>query len=312
MIAEIDHFMSYLQNEKNASPKTIEAYSRDLMQFGAFLCGETDASYEEYDMTVRKDDVPPADVTEADIRAFVEYVYDRGLTRSSIERKIAAIKSFFTFLLNRDLVLRDPSEKVLYPKREKRLPKFLYLNQVDELLGFERKSFIDYRDMAILQTFYSSGCRVSELASALLVDFDPEGGRLKVTGKGGDERIAFLTPGTVGSLREYLHERAARFGSADGPLFVNARGAGITERGIFGIVVKRSKAAGIFSRVSPHTLRHSFATELLDRGADIRAVQEMLGHKHLSTTQVYTHTTRDRLRKVYERFHPHSGGKKEE
>ena len=313
MINEIDHFMSYLQNEQNASSKTLEAYSRDLMQFSRFLCGESEARYEDYEITPgsRGDDVPVREITETDIRAFVEYTYDRGLTRSSIERKIAALKSFFSFLLNRDIIEKDPSRKVHYPKREKRLPGFLYLNQIEELLDFTCTGFLDYRDRALLETFYSSGCRVSELAFALTEDFDDESARLKVRGKGGDERIVFLTGPAVAAIREYLHHREARFGPAGARLFVNNRGKGISPRGIFSIVVKRSKAAGIFSRVSPHVLRHSFATEMLSRGADIRAVQEMLGHKNLSTTQIYTHTTRERLKRVYEQFHPHSRKKRD-
>jgi integrase/recombinase XerC len=309
MIDEIDLFLSYLQNEKNASVQTLEAYSRDLTQFVRFLCGESDARYHEYQITVKGpgSDPPAAGITEGDIRAFVEYCYDRGLARSSIERKIAAIKSFYSFLVNRDLVARDPAAKVLYPKKGKRLPHFLYLDQVNSILQFERKNFIDYRDRAILEAFYSSGCRVSELASALIVDFDTDLGRLKVRGKGGDERVVFFNETSLAAMDEYLQRRRDRFGVADGALFVNNRGRGISVRGVFSIVVKRSKAAGIFSRVSPHVLRHSFATEMLDRGADIRAVQEMLGHRNLSTTQIYTHTTRERLKKVYDRFHPHSG-----
>ena len=162
----------------------------------------------------------------------------------------------------------------------------------------------------MLETFYSTGARVSELCSA---DVDGSlistAARLKVMGKGSEERIVFLTEGTRGRMPARISRgtEARSSGPRSGPLFVNNRGGRITVRGVYDIVVKRSRDAGMHDRVSPHTLRHSFATELLDQGADIRAVQEMLGHKNLSTTQVYTHTTKERLKKVFNRFHPHAG-----
>jgi site-specific recombinase XerD len=312
MNPEIDQFMAYLRNEHNASPRTIEAYSRDLLQFNRFLCGEADGIRDRYEVRARveNDDAVVSSITGEDITAFIEYSYDCGLKRSSIERKIASLKSFFNFLFNREYVLRNPGEKVGYPKKESRLPKFLHLNQVESVVDFPMDTFIDYRDRAILEAFYSTGARVSELCTADIVDIDFGSGRLRVMGKGSVERIVFLTDGTVRKIRAYLLERKKKFGSAEGPLFVNTRGRRISVRGVYDIVVKRAKAAGFMDRVSPHTLRHSFATELLDRGADIRAVQEMLGHKNLSTTQVYTHTTKERLKKVFETFHPHGSRKK--
>jgi tyrosine recombinase XerC len=315
MNPEIDQFMAYLRNEHNASPHTVESYGRDLKQFNGFLCGETDDKMlDRYEVRARieNDDAVVASISAEDITAFVEYSYDCGLKRSSIERRIASIKSFFNFLYNRGYVQNNPAEKVGYPKRESRLPKFLHLNQVDAVIEFPLATFIDYRDRAILDAFYSTGCRVSELCSADVEDVDFDSGRLRVMGKGSVERIVFLTDGTARMIRAYLAERRKRFGSAGGPLFVNNRGSRITTRGVYDIVVKRARAAGLMDRISPHTLRHSFATELLDRGADIRAVQEMLGHKNLSTTQVYTHTTKERLKKVFEAFHPHASGKKKD
>ncbi|OHD64828.1 MAG: hypothetical protein A2176_10965 [Spirochaetes bacterium RBG_13_51_14] len=313
MIAEIDQFMSYLRNEKNSSENTLEAYGKDLRQFYRFLCGDFGAEVRErYEVhaAVHNDDIPVASIASDDIIAFIEYSYDSGLKRSSIERRIASMKSFFNFLFNRGYIERNPGIKIGYPKKESRLPKFLHVNQIEAVLDFDLKSFIDYRDRAILETFYSTGARVSELCSADIADLDFDSRRLKVMGKGAEERIVFLTGGTCGLLRRYLAERKRKFGLVSDPLFVNNRGGRITVRGMHGIVVKRAHAAGLLDRVSPHTLRHSFATELMDRGADIRAVQEMLGHKHLSTTQVYTHTTTERLRKVFETYHPHAGKKK--
>lgn len=314
MIAEIDQFMSYLGTEKNSSEKTIESYSRDLQQFYRFLAGDMGpGTREHYEVQVRinNDDVPVTGIGTEDITAFIEYSYDCGLKRSSIERRIASIRSFFNFLFNRGVVQTNPALKVGYPKKESRLPRFLHLNQVDAVLAFECTSFIDYRDSALLETFYSTGARVSELCSADMTDLDFSSGRLKVMGKGAEERIVFITASAAARLRAYFVERQLKFGAPAGPLFINGRDGGrLTVRGAYDVVVKRARAAGLHDRVSPHTLRHSFATELLDQGADIRAVQEMLGHKNLSTTQVYTHTTKERLKKVFNRFHPHAGKKR--
>ncbi len=310
MIAEIDLFMRYLQSEKNIADRTRDAYSVDLRQFYSFLSGEMGKEIRErYEVraALDLDDVPVGSIAGDDITAFIEFSYDRGLKRSSIERKIAAVKSFFSFMHRKGYIDANPAARIGYPRKESRLPKFLHLNQIDALLGFEPKKFLDFRDLAILNTFYSSGARVSELCSADMADADLEIRRIRVTGKGSVERIVFLTGGTVEALEGYFIERKNKFGSLSGPLFVNNRGGRISPRGVYDIVVKRARAAGLINRVSPHTLRHSFATELLNQGADIRAVQEMLGHQHISTTQVYTHTTRERLRKVFEKFHPHSG-----
>ncbi|HNW28140.1 MAG TPA: tyrosine-type recombinase/integrase [Spirochaetota bacterium] len=313
MTAEIEQFMMYLRSEKDSSAKTLEAYNRELHQFYLFLAGDLGAGVrEKYEVRapIVDDDIPIESICAEDITAFIEFSYDRGMKRSSIERRIAAIRSFFSFLFSKGYIENNTAVKVGYPKKESRLPKFLHLNQIESLLDFEPVTFIDYRDRAVLETFYSTGARVAELCAADIVDVDFDSGRLRVTGKGSEERIVFITDGTAAMLKRYFEERKRRFGALGGPLFVNNRGGRITVRGVYDIVVKRARAAGLLERVSPHTLRHSFATELLDRGADIRAVQEMLGHKNLSTTQVYTHTTKERLRKVFEKFHPHSGGPK--
>ncbi len=307
MNVEIDLFMRYLETEKNSSEKTLISYRGDIQQFGSFLRTDTHRKKYEVRASIIDDDVPVAGITAPDITAFIEYSYDCGLKRSSIERRIASIKSFFNFLFRKGYLDENPAARIGFPKRESRLPKFLHFKQMQGLLNFDLKNFIDFRDSAILETFYSTGARVSELCKSDVSDVDFDNLRLKVTGKGSEERIVFLTEGTALLIQDYLAERRREFGSISGPLFVNNRGKRITERGVYNIVVKRARSAGIIGRISPHTLRHSFATELLDRGADIRAVQEMLGHKHLSTTQVYTHTTRERLRKVFEKFHPHSG-----
>jgi len=307
MNRHIEDFLLYLDVERNASPLTIESYRRDLFSFYRFLAGEEEVR-NRYEVNVanEKGSIDTGSISSDDITAFVEYSYDCGLKRSSIERRIATLKSFFKFLFNRGMISSDPSHNVGFPKKEKLLPQFLHHNQMSGILDFELISFIDFRDLALLETFYASGARVSELCGADVSDLDLDQRRLKVFGKGSAERIVFLTEDAVNALRRYLSERAKTFGKADGPLFVNRRGGRLSTRGAYGVVVMRARAAGLLERVSPHTIRHSFATELLNHGADIRAVQEMLGHKHLSTTQVYTHTTKERLRRVFERCHPHA------
>lgn len=310
MITEIDRFMRYLHIEKNSSEKTLESYGSDLLQFQRFLRGDYGPGLRQQygvEAPVHDGDVPVVSIGADDITAFIEFSYDTGLKRSSIERRIAAVKSFFTFMYNTGCIEKNPAAKITYPKKESRLPKFLHLNQIEAVLSFDCSNFFDYRDRAILETFYSTGARVAELCGADARDVDFRARRMRVTGKGRVERIVFLTESARVSILRYLDERRKKFRTMTDPLFVNNRGGRITPRGVYDIVRKRARAAGLTDRVSPHSLRHSFATELLDRGADIRAVQEMLGHRNLSTTQIYTHTTKERLRRVFERFHPHSG-----
>ncbi len=309
MTGEIDLFMQYLKYEKNRSDRTVDSYNSDLIQLYRFLAGDFgEHVFDLYDVPAARkgEDIDIATVTRTDLTAFIEFCYDGGNKKSSISRKIACIKTFFKFLHNRDIISVDPARTLLFPKREKMLPRFLRLNQIDELLDFPDDNFIGSRDRALLELFFSSGARVSEIAGASLKDLDLPGKRLKVMGKGNRERMVFLTEGAASSIKGYLTCRRKAFGEAEGPLFVNSRGERITPRGIFHVIDERARESGLFRKVSPHALRHSFATELLDRGADVRAVQELLGHKNISTTQIYTHTTREGLRRVYENSHPHA------
>jgi site-specific recombinase XerD len=311
MIAEIDNFLDHIKFEKNSSPKTVASYNDDLMQLYKFLIGEYNGSsdsniYEISVQIINNDDIAVKSIGKDDITAFIEYCYDRGLKKSSISRKIACIKSFFKYLYTEDIIEKNPALKISFPRREKNVPKFLHYNQIESLFEFDVKDFIDYRDKALLEVFYSSGARVSEIASADFENLTVENCTLKVNGKGSTERMVFLTEGAVKWLNLYLEQRRKEFGEVNGPLFVNSKGERITVRGIFYIIDKRYTASGLTGSISPHTLRHSFATELLNQGVDIRAIQEMLGHKNISTTQIYTHTTKERLKRVYEEFHPHS------
>ncbi|MFH0974721.1 MAG: tyrosine-type recombinase/integrase [Spirochaetota bacterium] len=310
MIAEIDGFLDYIKYEKNLSQKTVDSYNADLIQLLKFLMGDFDRPDEsniyETDVKITGDDVDIKSIKRDDITAFIEYCYDRNLKKSSISRKIACIKSFFKYLYNTDIIAFNPVVTIRFPKREKKIPKILFYNQIDQLLNFDLNNFLDYRDRALLEAFYSSGARVSEIASADTGNLNSESGVLKVHGKGSQDRMVFLTENTVKWMRLYMAERKKKFGELNAPLFVNNKGNRITVRGIFYIIVRRYRQSGLAGSISPHTLRHSFATELLNQGADIRAIQEMLGHKNISTTQIYTHTTKEKLKRVYERFHPHS------
>ena len=308
---EIDRFADYLKFERNYSDKTVTAYTMDLAGFINFLLDNIQNKGEyETPAEISSDEILLETVKDRDIISFVEFLYDSGLKKSSIERKIASIKIFFRYLFNKDLIKKDPAILIHFPKKDKRLPKFLHENQMKSLLDFPVENFLDQRDIALLETFYSTGARVSELAEASVSDLDLSSGRMMVTGKGKKDRQVFLTQSAIKQIKIYLDMKSRKFDTKDKALFVNNRGGRMSVRGIYDIVVKRAGNAGFFKDVSPHSLRHSFATDLLNGGADIRAVQEMLGHKNISTTQTYTHTTKERLKKTYDNFHPHSGKKK--
>lgn len=306
----IDSFLDNLIYEKNYSKNTIESYRKDLLQLVDFLTGEVKEEFKDYyvlDCTVKNNEPECSTITINDLRSFLEYCYDRGLTNSTIERKVAVLKTFFSFLHRKEVINTNPSKKLNYPRKAKRLPKFLYLKEYDDLINFDIRNFFDLRDKTVISLFYSTGARISEIAGSMVKDLDLDSAQLKVTGKGGVDRILFLTVETVKLMRQYLYEKKIKFSNATDYIFVNKAGTNISVRGMYNIIMKRAAAAGLSYKLSPHTLRHSFATELLNNGADIRAVQEMLGHKSLSTTQVYTHTTKARLKKVYDMYHPHSG-----
>ncbi len=308
MLNEIDEFMDYLLYERNLALNTAESYSSDLVAFYSFLINETleDQSVYEIDIIIKDEDISVDTIGRDEIRAFIEFSYDSSMARTTIERRIASLRSFFKYLYNRDRIKNNPCSDIRYPKKESRLPKFLYEKDIEELLSFELETFFDFRDNALLRTFYSTGCRVGELSSALSKNIDMRNSRLKVMGKGSVERIVFLTPDTLEAIDLYLDECNRKFYAVNEYLFLNKNGTRLSERGMFDIITKRSKNAGLIDRVTPHTMRHSFATELLNQGADIRTVQELLGHRDLSSTQKYTHTTRERLKQVYAKNHPHA------
>ncbi len=307
LLTAIDSFMTYLHVEKNAAQHTLKSYNSDLLQFQEFLFSSLSVDESPYEIASHKTDydIDAESITKSCITSYVEWLYDTSHKKSSIERKISSIKSLFVFLVRKDYLIYNVAEAVLFPKKDRKLPGFLYLNEIKQLLSFQRESLLDYRDFSIIHVFYSTGARVSEISSALLKNLDLDAQTLKVIGKGSAERVTFLSDDAVVSLKEYLTMRKKNTGLLKGAIFLNKNGNQLSERGIYDIIVKRAKASGLFSNITPHTLRHSFATELLNQGADIRAVQEMLGHSSVSTTQIYTHTTRERLKDIYRNCHPH-------
>lgn len=296
-----DTFAEYLSSEKGYSSHTIDAYLRDLSLFIGFLLQQN----EHYEITARNngEDIVTSTVTSRDIRSWIEYMSDEGYAATSIERKVASVKSFFKAMYKGGYNDSNPAAAIRSPKRGSRLPAYLSSAQIDKISDFRVDTFKDCRDMALLKLLFSTGCRVSELCSCDMSSVDLSVRRIKVRGKGSYERYVFIADHALAALKHYLGVRnTIATGNA---LFVNARGTRLSRKSVWNIITARSRAAG-FGNISPHTFRHSFATELLNNGADIKSVQDMLGHQSIRATQKYTHTTRARLKKIYDEFHPHA------
>jgi len=288
----IEQFCSYLENERNASVHTVSAYRSDLGQFGTFLAGLGNCT--------------PEGVDHLTVRRYLAQLH-KGLSKSSIGRKLSAVRALFRFLMREGRLDKNPAELVAAPKKEKRVPFHLNIDQVTALVSSpEATSGLALRDRAVLETLYSCGIRVSELTGMNVGDLDLDGATARVLGKGGKERIVPVGSYAREALAAYLEERGNPEGSA--ALILNARGGRLTRRSVGRIVDAHMLLIASMRKVSPHTLRHSFATHLLEGGADLRAIQELLGHASLSTTQKYTHVSIDRLMEVYDKAHPKARG----
>ena len=293
MKSEIEQFCRYLDTERNVSPHTLAAYRSDLEQFADFLSRQ-------------QQEVLPAQVDHIAIRHYLAQLH-KGHAKSSIGRKLSAIRALFRFLLREGRVEKNPAELVSTPKKEKRLPFHLNIDQVSALVGAPAgASGLPLRDRAVLETLYSCGIRVSELTGMNVGDLDLSGGLARVMGKGGKERIVPVGSHARAALASYLDERGNP--ALGDPLILNARGGRLTRRSVARIVDAHMLLIATMRKVSPHTLRHTFATHLLEGGADLRAIQELLGHASLSTTQKYTHVSIDRLMEVYDKAHPKARG----
>ncbi len=296
----VQQYANHLRNERNVSPHTLRNYLSDLAQFRQFLTDRGLCLAEGKSVDVRKVDIHV-------VRAYLASL-TKDRKKSSIGRKLAALKGFFRYLVATHHIDKDPLLLINSPKQEKPLPKFLSVDDVFQLLGaIKLKSSLDIRDRAALEVFYSTGIRVSELVGLNWSDVDFELGIVRVLGKGSKERIVPIGTVALEALRDYSIEVRKKWNGpckGENPVFLNNRGARITTRSVARLLEKHLKEVGIQVKVSPHGLRHTFATHLLNSGADLRVIQEMLGHASLSTTQRYTHLNLDQLTAVYDKAHP--------
>lgn len=290
MNPHVQNFLRFLESEKNASAHTIKNYAIDLREFSIFL-----------------DQKGVEAVDYVDIRSFLALLKEKNYSKSTISRKLACIRSFFKFLAREEVVKTNPSAGIATPKREKKLPNFLEREEVVRLIEApSAATWEGKRDRAILETLYSSGLRVSELVGLNHDDVDFFSALVRVRGKGKKERIVPLGQPAMKAVQEYAHHKPpkTRDTGLKKPLYLNRSGGRLTDRSVRRMILKYCRGTGLKKEVSPHMLRHSFATHMLDNGADLRSVQELLGHENLSTTQIYTHVTTKRLKEAYEAAHP--------
>ena len=294
MDKELSQFLSFLKYEKNASPHTIDSYGRDLHQLALFL------SEEKVSLT-RVDNVV--------LRSFLATLYEKKFKKSTVARKLAAMRSFFQYCIRMKWINDNPAKVVATPKQDKYLPSFLSEAEVEAFLDLPLSDRpLDLRDRAILELLYATGLRVSELVGISLEDVSFKERLIRVMGKGKKERIVPFGRLAEDSLKNYVRAKAFIYkGNIDEKaLFLNYRGERLTTRSVQRIVDKYIESSAMRRKISPHSLRHSFASHLLSRGADLRAIQEFLGHESLATTQKYTHVDLKRLLEVYRKSHPRS------
>lgn len=336
----VSEFLSYLDEQRNFSAHTLRGYRSDIGQFCRFLAAGAEPTAQALAKEAGRDEPDPAILTgrllsasPADVRAFLAALRGNEYSKATVARKLATLRSLYKFLIRSGRVETSPVAAIRTPKQDKRLPTCLDEAQVEALLlapqavaaaemGADADcpetlaELLAARDSAILETIYSAGLRISELVGLNIDDIEPFGGTLRIRGKGRKERIAPLGSHAAEAIEEYLDLRRRLFGvrwdvadarSGQGAaLFVNSGGQRITARSVRRRLTKYIRLAGLPAGVTPHTLRHSFATHMLNRGADLRSVQELLGHKSISTTQIYTHLTTARLKAVYDKAHPMS------
>ncbi len=288
-----DDFIMHLQVERNLSAHSLKAYRQDLDQFHRFL-----------------GDVPLPAVDYLTIRRYLGELSSKGYERTSMARKLATLRTYFRFLAKERHVEANPLSLVSSPKSIRRLPKFLDWTELKSLLGApDMETALGLRDRAILELLYATGMRVGEIVALAVSAIDWQEREIVVFGKGSKERVVLMDDHSAELLQRYLQEARARLvgrSPDSGVLFVNRQGQGLNQRSVQRMIQKYVQLAGIEKRISPHTLRHTFATHLLEGGADLRVVQELLGHASLSTTQIYTHVSQERLREVYKQSHPRS------
>jgi len=326
----VQEFINYLNFEKRFSEYTAKCYGADLAQFTGYLTGRSsqphpsagwDASAHHTGpatmvatQTAAKTDQLLLSVDVNTVRAYLTFLNEKQYSKSTIARKLATLRSFYKFLVKRNKVSSNPVSVVRTPKQEKKLPKFLEYEDVKRLLETPpMDTWLGARDRAMMETLYSTGMRVSELVALNMDDIDFLGEVVHIRGKGKKERIAPIGSSTLQVIQHYMefrNKRAQNNSHFDSKvLFVNKHGGRLSTRSVRRKMDKYLKIAGLDPSISPHTLRHSFATHMLNNGADLRSVQELLGHQSLSTTQIYTHLTTKRLKEVYDNAHPRDNDK---
>ena len=285
-------FLAYASVEKGLSENSIAAYRRDLTRLSRFL-------------STREMQVSGAD--NADLRDFLDGLYEAGLSARSVARYLSSIRSLYRYLVDQGQIVEDPSANLDSPGQWKTLPKFLTLNEVEQLLAAPLpETPLGSRDLAMLQLLYATGLRVSELVAVRLSDLDSKMGIVRTVGKGDKTRLVPVGRTALDAIESYVEQsRGAILKEASSEfLFVTSLGTSMTRQAFWKLLRKYGLVAGIDKRITPHVLRHSFATHLLERGADLRSLQLMLGHADISTTQIYTHVLRSRMRKIYDSYHP--------
>ena len=325
----IQHFLDYLKFERRFSEHTAKCYGADLTQFGEFLLSSSESSHIDNEpisspdhqggsvtavataVQQQVDELLLAAGTDS-VRSYLAYLNEKQYSKATIARKLATLRSFYKFLVKRNQITSNPVVAVRTPKQDKKLPRFLEYEEIKKLLDTPSlNSWLGARDRAIMETLYSTGIRVSELVALNMDDIDFLGEVVHIRGKGKKERIAPIGSSALQVIQhymEYRNKRAQNNVNFDSKvLFVNKHGKRLSTRSVRRKMDKYLKMAGLDPAISPHTLRHSFATHMLNNGADLRSVQELLGHQSLSTTQVYTHLTTKKLKDVYENSHPRSG-----
>ncbi len=291
----VEQYLDYLNFERGLSPRTVDAYRRDLARFVEFVEKEGRGG--------------PEGVTPQDVRAYMVHLSGSGLAATSVRRVQSALRTYFGFLLEEGISDHDPTEGLESPRVGRPLPDVLSVAEVLDLLEAPRlDSAVYWRDKAILEVLYATGVRVSELIGLKVANLDFDLGLCTVWGKGSKERMVPLGGPALVALGRYLREVRPGLdrGSSGGPVFLNRKGKALSRTAIWHLVREAGRAAGLSKKVSPHTLRHTFATHLLEGGADLVAVQELLGHADISTTQIYTHVDREYLRGMHKKYHPRS------
>jgi integrase/recombinase XerD len=289
MKSQVNDFLDFIKIERGYSENTVKSYQRDLDQFNKFSKGKG-----------------PEAIDRELITKYLEYLYDEGYSVSSTERRLACLKSFFKYLVREGRMAADPTSDIKLPKKAKRLPKALSISETVKLISAPKeKGHIGLRNVALLELLYATGMRASEVVALNISDINFSVSFVKCFGKGSKERIVPINRVTLEAIKEYLEKARPKFPQKDKEaLFLDKNGERISRQGLWMMLKKYVKMTGVKAKTSPHTLRHSFATHLLEKGADLRSVQEMLGHADISTTQIYTSVSRERLKRIYKKAHP--------